>query len=1007
MPPARRGHATFTALFTHGPDLMKNLSIHILLAFCLPFIITPDCLSQDPPQAGDAPEDRWADSVLSTLSLKEKIAQLMIIRANNPNQPYLDVISSYIKEYNIGGVTFFGGHPVAQALQTNTWQALAKTPMFISIDGEWGPAMRLDSMVSFPYQMTLGAIRSDSLIYRMGLEVARQCKALGIHINFAPVVDINSNPANPVIHMRSFGENREDVARKGIMYMKGMQDGGLIVTAKHFPGHGDTGTDSHHTLPLVPHSRQRIDSLEAYPFRELINAGLDGIMIAHLNVPALEENPNTPSTLSRGIVTGYLREELGFDGLIVTDALDMKGVTGSAAPGDIEVRALLAGNDILLLSASVPAAVNRVMKAVETGEISEELINERCRKVLRYKYKAGLGGFSPVSPSSMVPELNHPASVLVTRQLFEEAVTIARDDRSILPLQGLDTLRIASVSTGYGRITPFQERLQYYAPVTAFSLSKEPSEAEVSMMLDRLKEFSLVIIAVQNTSIWGGSPYGIHPQVSRFIRECATERKIILDLFSTPYALKSFENLPPAAAVIMSYQDHPQMQDVSAQVIFGGIPATGTLPVTASGRFPQGTGLFTDAIRLKYALPEELGISSQWLHPIDSLVKDCIDKRIFPGCQVWAAKDGVVFLARSYGAHTYENKNPVGDFDLYDVASLTKIAATTLSVMRLQDEGKIDIDRQLVAYMPDLEGSNKARIIIREMMAHQARLKPWIPFYKYTLLEGKPDSTIYRQSPQGEFDVRVAENLYIRESYKQAIFDSIRSSALLRTNNYKYSDLGFIYLAEIIGSLAGKSIDNFTHEQFYAPLGLSTTGYLPRYRFPLNRIIPTEQDKVFRNQLVHGDVHDPAAAMLGGVSGHAGLFSNANDMGILGQMLLNRGSYAGLSYIRPETIQDYTSYQFPLNSNRRGVGFDKPLPEFSTSGPVCQSASKDSFGHSGFTGTYLWVDPANGLVYVFLSNRVYPDAENNKLSGMNIREKIHEYLYDAIKKSAIFAPGNN
>jgi CubicO group peptidase (beta-lactamase class C family) len=388
-------------------------------------------------------------------------------------------------------------------------------------------------------------------------------------------------------------------------------------------------------------------------------------------------------------------------------------------------------------------------------------------------------------------------------------------------------------------------------------------------------------------------------------------------------------------------------------------------------------------------------------------VADCIQKRIFPGCQVWAARDGEVFLMKSYGHHTYDKTMPVKDFDVYDLASLTKIAATTLSVMSLQDQGKIDIDKQLVTYLPELQGTDKSRIIIREMMAHQARLKPWIPFYKYTLTEGKPDSTIYRSKPEGAFDVRVAENLYIRESYKQVIFDSIRNSSLLKSNSYKYSDLGFIYLAEIIGTLAGESIDNYAHDRFYAPLGLSTNGYLPRYRFPLSRIVPTEQDKIFRNQLIHGDVHDPGAAMLGGISGHAGLFSNANDLGIIGQMLLERGTYGGIQYLRHETVQDYTSCQFPLNSNRRGVGFDKPLPEFSTSGPVCWSASKDSFGHSGFTGTYLWIDPAEGLVYIFLSNRVHPDAENTKLSGQNIREKIHQYLYDAIKKSANFAPKFN
>ncbi len=948
---------------------------------------------------------RWADSVMLTLSLDERIGQLMVIRANNPNQAYFDVIDSYIARYNIGGVTFFGGHPVTQAKQTNLWQSKAKTPLFISIDGEWGPSMRLDSMIIFPYQMTLGAISDDSLIYFMGKEVARQCRALGIHINFAPVVDVNSNPANPVIHMRSFGEDPSNVARKGAMYMKGMQEGGLIVTAKHFPGHGDTDTDSHHTLPLVPHAKARIDSVEARPFRELIGQGLDGIMIAHLNVPALEKDPNTASTLSEDIVTGYLRNELGFNGLIVTDALDMKGVTIGNQPGDIELQALRAGNDILLLSANLPAAINRIRQAVASGEITQDLVDERCRKVLTYKYKAGLHHLSPVDTKALPAELNHISSSLITRKLFEEAVTLVRNDRNILPLNGLDTLRIAAVATGYGKPTDFQKRLLYYAPVSLFHLPKDPTEAEVSRLLTQLSDFNLVIISVQNTSIWGGKPYGITPQVVRLVKECAAKRNVILDLFASPYSLKMFETMnPPPAAIVVSYQDHPVMQDLSAQAIFGGVPVSGRLPVSAGKEYPAGMGFVTEATRLKYAIPEELGVQSGWLAPVDSIVRSSIQNRVFPGCQVAAVKDGKVLMLKSYGNHTYDQPGPVGDFDLYDGASLTKIAATTLAVMKLQDQGLIDIDKPLVTYLPELQGSDKGRIVIRELMAHQARLKPWIPFYKYTLAGGKLDPAIYRNSPEGEFSVRVAANIYIRESYREVIFDSIRTSALLKSNLYKYSDLGFMYLAEIIKKITGQSLDTFAREQFYAPLGLSTAGFLPLKRFSAERIVPTENDQVFRMQLIRGDVHDPGAAMLGGVSGHAGLFSNANDLAVIGQMLLNGGTYGGTRYIDPATIIEYTSCQFPLNENRRGVGFDKPLPEFSTAGPVCKGASKDSFGHTGFTGTYLWADPANGLVYVFLSNRVHPSAENNKLSSLNIREKIHQALYDAIEKSPNFAP---
>lgn len=980
---------------------MKYLIYKILIIFYLlasfPFI------SQAQQLTIFSEEDRWVDSVMRTLSLEEKIGQLMVVRANNPKEGYFSVIDQYIKKYNIGGVTFFGGNPTAQARKTNEWQALAKTPLLISIDGEWGVAMRLDSVNPFPYQMTIGAVPDNELLYQMGLEVARQCKRLGIHMNFAPVVDINSNPKNPVIHMRSFGENRENVTAKGMMYMKGMKDGGLLVTAKHFPGHGDTDADSHHTLPVIAHSRERLDSIELYPFRELIRHGLDGIMIAHLFIPSLDKSPNTPSTLSKSVVNGLLKEEMGFNGLIVTDALDMKGVTQHHRPGEIEWKALLAGNDILLLSASVPEAMNYLVNAVNRGELPEELITERCEKVLRFKYRAGLSNWQPVELRGLVRELNSPGSERIARGLFRQAVTVVKNDEDLIPLRFPDTLKIASVAIGAGSVNRFQDRLCYYAPVELFSLKKDPSDQEIASLMQQLEPCNLVIISLHSTSIWGGSPYGITRQALKFITEAGNKKTVILDLFSSPYALGLLDGKALPDAIVLSYQDHPDMQEVSAQVIFGGSPATGMLPVSAGEAFPLGMGIETAATRLAYGIPEEAGIKREFLSPVDSLVNLCIAQKVFPGCQVWAAKDGVAFYEKSFGYHTYSRETPVRSFDLYDVASLTKITATTLAVMKMVDEGNIDLDQRLQDYLPYLKNTNKGKIIIREMMAHQARLKPWIPFYKFTMLNDQPDPAIYSPVISEDYPVRVAEGLYIARDYDHIIIDSIISSPLNPTGAYKYSDLGFYLLPFIIHQLVFQPFDEYLAQALYRPLGLSTTGFTPRRNFPLDRIVPTEQDMIFRKQLVHGDVHDPGAAMLGGISGHAGIFSNANDLGIIGQMLLNGGNYGGESYIRPETLAEFTKRQFPLIQNRRGIGFDKPLPEHSNDGPACKSASPSSYGHTGFTGTYLWVDPEMGLVFVFLSNRVHPSAENNKLANMNIRANLHQAFYDAIRKSQ--APG--
>jgi CubicO group peptidase (beta-lactamase class C family) len=786
--------------------------------------------------------------------------------------------------------------------------------------------------------------------------------------------------------------------------MKGMQDGGLIVTAKHFPGHGDTGSDSHYTLPVVAHSKQRLDSVELFPFRELINAGLDGIMIAHLNIPSVEKNANTASTLSEGIVTGLLRNELGFKGLIVTDALDMKGVTLNNAPGEIELEAFKAGNDILLLSNNVPEAIRRLKEAVDKGEIPLDQLRERCKKVLLYKYKAGLNHLKPVETKSLIDDLSNIGTELLNQRLFEESVTIVKNSDNLLPLTGLDTFRIASVSTGYGKTTSFQDRLSCYSPVNHFSLKKDPTDVDISSLKEELKPYNLVIISIQNTSIWGGSPYGISDRIVKLVGDLSKSKKVILDLFASPYALRLFENVAQPASIVLSYQDHPLMQDISAQAIFGGIPVTGRLPVTSGKLFSSGISLQTSATRLKYTIPEDLGISRKDLSPIDSMIRDAIKKKVFPGCQVWAAKDGKVFYMESYGYHTYTNEIPVKNSDVYDLASITKIAASTITVMHLVDEKKLDIDQQMQTYLPYLKGTNKGTINIREMMTHQSKLTPWIPFYKYTLKDKKPDTAIYSNAISENFPVRVAEGMYIRKDYKYIIYDSIITSPLLKTNGYKYSDLGFYFIPEILNNLGNKPFDEYVSETFFKPLGLSTMGFQPRKRITLDRITPTEKDTIFRKQLIHGDVHDQGAAMLGGISGHAGLFSDANDLGILAQMLLEDGTYGGVNYLQPSTIKEFTEWQFPLNDNRRGIGFDKPLPDYSAEGPCCKSASPSSYGHMGFTGTYVWIDPETQLIFVFLSNRVYPDAANNKLASMNLRPKIHQVFYDAIKKSTTFAP---
>lgn len=939
----------------------------------------------------------WADSVLNTLSLDEKIAQLMFIRTfSNKSQIYYDGISEIIKKYNIGGLIFFQGGPLRQARLTNKWQSEAKVPLLISIDGEWGLGMRLDSIISFPFQMTLGAIQDDTLIYRMGAEIAYNFKQLGVHINFAPVIDVNSNPRNPVINYRSFGEDRQNVAKKGCAYMKGMQDNGIIATGKHFPGHGDTDTDSHKTLPVIKHTKERIDSVDLYPFKYLINRGLDGVMIAHLFIPELDNTENLASTLSKPIVTDLLKNTLNFDGLVITDGLGMLGVAKYNEPGILEVNALIAGNDILLLPSSVPVAINAVKKAIKNNLITIEIINKKCKKVLRYKYYAGLAKNKPIEYDDLNSKLNSPKHEAIVRTLYESSITLVKNENNIIPIKAIDTLKLASVAIGVSEKNDFQRMMSKYTDVDHYVFQKSPSYTAMQALIKQLQNYHYVIVGIHNTSTSSRNNYGITQKTIDFITLLKRKKRVIVDIFANPYSLARFEDDVNIDALIVSYQDNKYAEEASAQAIFGGIGISGKLPVTASKKYPLNTGLETKKNRLQFSIPEQADVSSELLKKVDSLALLGVKEKAFPGCQILAAKDGKIFYHKSFGFHTYSNKTPVKNSDIYDLASVTKIAATTISIMKLSDEGKVDIDQKLKKYLPYLDSTDKQDIIIREMMAHQSRLTSWIPFYLKTIHKGKLDANVYSNVQAGDFSIRVADNLFMIKGYVDTIYKRIITSKLRKMTEYLYSDVGFYLLKDIVNNTAGQTLDNYVSENFYKPLGLRSICFNPLECFNVSQIVPTENDTFFRKQLLQGYVHDMGAAMLGGVSGHAGLFSNTYDLSVILQMLLQKGEYGGEKFIEPATVKEFTKQQFPLNENRRGIGFDKPLNDYQDNGPTCKSVSAKSFGHSGFTGTYIWADPKTKLLYVFLSNRVHPDAENKTIYQLNTRTEIHQAFYDAI-----------
>jgi len=954
-----------------------------------------------PTLSGSVNDSTWADSVFRTLSCEQKIAQLFFIRAySSRDSVYEDSLVFLVKTFNIGGVCFFKGTPSRQAILTNRFQNAAQTPLLISIDAECGLGIRLDSAFSFPWPMTLGAIQDDSLIYRMGNFVAEACKRMNIQINFAPVVDINNNPKNPVINFRSFGEQRNLVANKGSLCMKGMQDHGIMATAKHFPGHGDTDSDSHLTLPLINHSITRMDSIELFPFKRLINDGVQGVMVAHLYVPCFDSSTNSATTLSRNTITGILKQQLNFKGLVITDALDMKGVTKFFKPGEIEVKALQAGNDVLLLPQNVKIAIQSIKQAVENGLITQELIDQKCHKILRFKFQLGLAKKHNIPIDNLIPDLNPPAAEALRNTLFKSAITLLKDEVQLIPLKSLDRRKFASISIGDTCMTSFQKSLSTYASVTHYNTPLDPDKKLSDSLVNELSEYHIIFVGLHHFSSFPADSFGISGKAIHLLDTLFRQNRCILSVFGNPYSLNLIPGLRNAESVIVTYQDNPSTENYAGELIFGGIPAKGKLPVSVPP-FKFGSGEQTEKSRLESVIPEEIGISSVSLKRIDSIAESGIRAGAFPGCQILFAKDGKVFYHKSFGHPRYEDSTRVTNDDIYDLASVTKIAATTIALMKLYEDGKIKLDDSLGNYLPELTGSNKSGLILRDVLTHQAGLKSWIPFFEKTLLQKKPNSLIYQPEPSELYPFRVAENLYIQKSYPDSIYKTIIDSPLLTIREYKYSDLGFYLLKKIIEKLTGKPFHQYLADVFYKPLGLQTMGFLPLEKFQRNRLIPTETDMTFRMQVIWGDVNDPGAAMIGGVSGHAGLFSNAMDLAVIMQLILQEGQYGGKQYFQQKTVKEFTRVQFSQNGNRRGLGFDKPLLNPSSDGPCTQYASPLSFGHSGFTGNLVWADPENQLIYVFLSNRTYPDSKNTKLSDMNIRTNIQETIYNLLKKVQI------
>ena len=942
----------------------------------------------------------WADSVFQSLTPDERIAQLFMVAAySNKGIDHVNKVTELVSNYKIGGLIFFKGGPIREAKLTNYYQSKAKTPLFIAIDGEWGVSMRLDSTTVYPRQMMLGAIQNDDLIYEMGQQIADQCKLLGIHINFAPVIDINNNPKNPVINNRSFGELKKQVTKLGIAYMKGMQDNNIIACGKHFPGHGDTDSDSHKTLPIINHDYNRLDSLELYPFKALINEGLMSMMVAHLYIPQLDNTTNQASTLSPKIVNGLLKDSLGFEGLIFTDALNMKGVSKYYQPGEVDVKAILAGNDILLFPEDVPVGIAMIKKAIAEGKITQQEIDDRCLKILKAKEWSGLNEYKPIEFDNLIEKLNPVENEVLSRKLADNSITLLQNNDNILPFKRLDSIKMVYLNIGGTSNNEFGKTLNLYTTIPEIKIPRSLSSESEAKLLKQLEKYDRIIIGFHRTNNSPRRNFGITRQAINMHNALAKEKEIISVIFGNPYVLESFGDQTNTKGLIVAYQDTKYSRKSAAELIFGGITPQGKLPVSCTETFPAKTGLsYKSTTRVHFVIPEELNYKSSELNKIDKIAKKAIKGGVFPGCQILAIKSGNVFYNKSFGYHTYNKKTKVKWDDIYDIASITKIAATTYTLMQLTKDSLIDLDKTLNDYLPEIVGNSAYKNIkLREMLAHQAGFISWIPFYMNTL-DSKNGNALkpfyYSSDSSAIYSKKVAQDIYIKPEFQDSIFNRILRTSL-RRKKYKYSDIGYYFLKAIIEKQTQMPLEDYVQQNIYLPMGLSHTGYHPMYRFDRKRIPPTVNDTTFRKQIIWGDVNDQGAATLGGVGGHAGLFTNALDLGVLMYSLINDGNYGGVNYVDPKIIKEFTKQQFPP-SNRRGAGFDKPVRSLD-GGPTCGQVDLESFGHSGFTGTITWADPKNEIVYVFLSNRSFPNDQNWKIIKQNIRTNIQDIIYDVAK----------
>jgi len=926
--------------------------------------------------------DAWVESMISAMNLKQKLGQFFMVDLW-PMQGEASITHAIqsIKNHHVGSIIVFKSHPHQMLDVINRSQEASTIPLLVAVDGEWGVDMRLDSVIEWPYQLALGSATDFDPLYQMGKAIAKECSRLGIHINFAPVVDVNSNPNNPVIGYRSFGENPYRVGQAGSAYMRGMQDHGIMAVAKHFPGHGDTDSDSHKTLPSVLHDRNRLNQMELPPFQQLIQDGVAGIMAAHLFVPNLDNRNQRPTSLSSYVLKDLLRDSLGFDGLVFSDALNMQGASGYGGAAEVAYQAFLAGNDILVMAQDIGGTVALLEEGIAQGEITMDEIHQRLRLILQKKYDAQLHQYQLTNTRNLINDLNPIESKNTVIDLYQANITWipnADEHSSSLPLR--DNQSIYTLALGSSSKQIWQDRVGDYIP------SEYLTTQTFEKILPSLRSNDHLVIGIHNL---GKTPpkFGMRDSDKALISKVSNRCKVTILLFGLPYAL---ENIPNDVNVLMVGADRPEAQIAAVNAILGKHDVNGRLAIS-TGQWQEGQGEDLMGSGIPLGIPFKVGPDPVSLDLLKAYENKTINTRSAPGGVVMVNHHGRNIYSSAFGNHTYDEKRTVLVGDLFDLASITKVASTTLCVMKLVEDGKIDLDKTFAHYMPEFEESPCGGVRLRDALMHQSGLPAWIPFYVSSLDQRE---TVYSNHWQAGYSQKVADTMFIRDDVREAIWDTIAIQELTPEPTYKYSDLGFLLLGRLIERVTGEPLDAYVYNEFYFPMGLESMMFNPWQWIDRDHILPTEDDTLFRKQLLDGYVHDMAAAMLGGVAGHAGLFSNADDLASLFQMLLNGGTWQGRRYLSESTIDDFTRWQrYP--GNNRGLGFHKPDRDFD-GGPTSNNVSLETFGHTGFTGTSVWADPVANLIYIFLSNRCYPDAYNPNLVRQGIRTDLQTEIYETL-----------